>query len=112
MAKPEWGSKHTCPKCGTKFYDLRRTAYQCPRCATEIEGDGEEKARASRSPPEAAAKAEPGHAAAHAEAGEKDADAESPDDDEGVTADASELGEDEDDVAEVLEGTIVKADKD
>ena len=22
MIKPEWGTKHTCPKCGTRFYDL------------------------------------------------------------------------------------------
>jgi uncharacterized protein (TIGR02300 family) len=22
MVKPEWGTKHGCPKCGTRFYDL------------------------------------------------------------------------------------------
>ena len=22
MAKPEWGAKQGCPKCGTRFYDL------------------------------------------------------------------------------------------
>ncbi len=22
MVKPEWGTKHSCPKCGTRFYDL------------------------------------------------------------------------------------------
>ena len=22
MVKPEWGSKRSCPKCGTRFYDL------------------------------------------------------------------------------------------
>ncbi|AXB77164.1 TIGR02300 family protein [Novosphingobium sp. P6W] len=22
MAKAEWGAKHGCPKCGTRFYDL------------------------------------------------------------------------------------------
>ncbi|NJC34109.1 uncharacterized protein (TIGR02300 family) [Sphingomonas jejuensis] len=22
MVKPEWGAKRTCPKCGTRFYDL------------------------------------------------------------------------------------------
>ena len=22
MIKPEWGAKHSCPKCGTRFYDL------------------------------------------------------------------------------------------
>ena len=24
MVKPEWGTKRTCPKCGTRFYDLRK----------------------------------------------------------------------------------------
>lgn len=24
MVKPEWGSKRTCPKCGTRFYDLNK----------------------------------------------------------------------------------------
>ncbi|MEO7814042.1 MAG: FYDLN acid domain-containing protein, partial [Sphingomicrobium sp.] len=22
MVKPEWGTKRTCPKCATRFYDL------------------------------------------------------------------------------------------
>jgi len=33
MIKPEWGSKHSCPKCGTRFYDLGEddpvTCIQC-----------------------------------------------------------------------------------
>ena len=24
MVKPEWGAKQSCPKCGTRFYDLRK----------------------------------------------------------------------------------------
>ena len=24
MVKPEWGAKRTCPKCGTRFYDLNK----------------------------------------------------------------------------------------
>ncbi len=24
MAKPEWGTKRTCPKCATRFYDLSK----------------------------------------------------------------------------------------
>eukprot|EP00658_Telonema_sp_P-2_P032346 TRINITY_DN23974_c0_g1_i3.p2 TRINITY_DN23974_c0_g1~~TRINITY_DN23974_c0_g1_i3.p2 ORF type:complete len:109 (+),score=37.55 TRINITY_DN23974_c0_g1_i3:287-613(+) len=24
VAKPEWGTKRTCPKCGTRFYDLQK----------------------------------------------------------------------------------------
>ena len=33
MVKPEWGTKRTCPKCGTRFYDLGKedpvTCIQC-----------------------------------------------------------------------------------
>jgi hypothetical protein len=25
MVKPEWGAKHGCPKCGTRFYDLGKS---------------------------------------------------------------------------------------
>ena len=24
MVKPEWGTKRSCPKCGTRFYDLTK----------------------------------------------------------------------------------------
>nr|MBA3527108.1 FYDLN acid domain-containing protein [Sphingomonas sp.] len=24
MVKPEWGTKRTCPKCATRFYDLTK----------------------------------------------------------------------------------------
>lgn len=34
MAKPEWGTKRTCEKCGTRFYDLRRSSVVCPQCGT------------------------------------------------------------------------------
>lgn len=29
---PELGSKHTCFRCGTKFYDLKRSPVFCPKC--------------------------------------------------------------------------------
>ena len=36
MAKEEWGIKHTCPDCGTKFYDLRKDPIICPNCGKHI----------------------------------------------------------------------------
>jgi hypothetical protein len=34
MVKPEWGSKHSCPKCGTRFYDLGKDdPVQCIECS-------------------------------------------------------------------------------
>ncbi|GGB94215.1 hypothetical protein GCM10011494_10820 [Novosphingobium endophyticum] len=33
MAKPEWGAKHGCPKCGTRFYDLGKDSpVTCIEC--------------------------------------------------------------------------------
>src|SRR3546814_13996081 len=33
MVKPEWGTKRTCPKCGTRFYDLGTDdPVQCIEC--------------------------------------------------------------------------------
>ena len=36
MVKPEWGAKRTCPKCGTRFYDLTKDdPVVCINCANE-----------------------------------------------------------------------------
>ena len=33
MVKPEWGAKHGCPKCGTRFYDLgKEDPVTCLNC--------------------------------------------------------------------------------
>ena len=37
MVKPEWGSKRTCPKCSTRFYDLGNDdPVTCIECGTEF----------------------------------------------------------------------------
>lgn len=36
MAKPEWGTKRTCPKCGERFYDLGKDEpATCIECGEE-----------------------------------------------------------------------------
>jgi len=33
MVKPEWGAKHTCSKCGARFYDLGKSEpITCVEC--------------------------------------------------------------------------------
>lgn len=33
MVKPEWGAKHSCPKCATRFYDLGKDSpVTCIEC--------------------------------------------------------------------------------
>ena len=35
MVKPEWGTKRSCPKCGTRFYDLgKEDPVTCIACGT------------------------------------------------------------------------------
>jgi uncharacterized protein (TIGR02300 family) len=36
MVNPEWGTKRTCPKCSTRFYDLGKDdPVHCIECGTE-----------------------------------------------------------------------------
>jgi uncharacterized protein (TIGR02300 family) len=36
MVKPEWGTKRTCPKCSTRFYDLgTENPVHCISCGAE-----------------------------------------------------------------------------
>jgi uncharacterized protein (TIGR02300 family) len=38
VVKPEWGTKRSCPKCGTRFYDLGKDdPVTCVECGTHFE---------------------------------------------------------------------------
>jgi len=70
VAKPEWGKKHLCPSCGTKFYDLKRSPITCPSCGTKVEPEtagGGKKKRGGGRAAAAAAPAAPEPAVADAE---------------------------------------------
>jgi hypothetical protein len=32
MNPPDWGSKHVCTECTTKYYDLGKKVVACPTC--------------------------------------------------------------------------------
>ena len=36
MAKLDWGKKHICSECGTKFYDMNKPTPECPKCGSQI----------------------------------------------------------------------------
>jgi uncharacterized protein (TIGR02300 family) len=109
VANPEWGTKRICQNCSTKFYDLQREPIVCPKCQTEFDPEAFLKTRRSR--PVAAADKEhvPAAVADPEEVGEVVDDEEgvvaeaADEEDEDLIEDASELGEDEDDMAEVIE---------
>jgi len=126
VAKPEWGDKHLCASCGAKFYDMERRPMTCPRCSTVHEPPPIARGRRSAASAPKVVKPVVAPVVAKVEvvaevavaadaAGDKVADAADAalvkidDDDENgntLIEDPSELGEDEDDVAEVLEGQI------
>lgn len=37
MAKPELGTKRTCPECEARFYDLGKMPCECPKCEHSFE---------------------------------------------------------------------------
>src|SRR5215472_12422222 len=93
VAKPEWGSKRICPSCGTRYYDLLREPVICPKCGTPYDPEAFLRSRRARPAPTVEKELEP--------VGSDELDAE--EEDEELLEDAAELGEDEDDMAEVIE---------
>ena len=63
MPNEEWGVKRLCPKCATRFYDLKNDPMTCPSCAFEFDLasllDGGKAAAAKAKAKEAAAAADP-----------------------------------------------------
>ena len=115
MAKPEWGTKRICPSCGTRYYDLTRRPVVCPRCSTPFDPEAFLKSRRARPAAPAEKDLEPAGAEEldtglepeEADETHEEEEAvpleEAEEEDEELLEDASELGEDEDDMAEVIE---------
>lgn len=40
MSNPEWGRKHLCQQCGSRFYDMGNSPPTCPKCGGEVAGPG------------------------------------------------------------------------
>ena len=63
MVKPEWGTKRTCPKCSTRFYDLGKAdPVHCIECGLDFVPEPVLKSKQPM-PFEAAAPAAPAPAA-------------------------------------------------
>ena len=114
MAKPEWGTKRICPSCGTRYYDLLREQVVCPKCSTPYDPEAFLKARRAR--PAAPVEKELAPMGDDVEADLETEEVEAVEDeealpiaegeeeeDEELIEDTSELGEDEDDMAEVID---------
>ena len=101
MTKPEWGTKRICGSCGAHFYDMRKATIVCPKCKTVYDPDAVMKSRRrvteKMTPVKQVAKEEPELPEA-----EVDEEALGDEEDDSVLEDASELGEDDEDI-EVIE---------
>ena len=106
MTKAEWGVKRICSECGTRYYDMRKNPPTCPKCGTVFEAISA-KAKRKPSPPEPVAKAKkPAKPADDLELEDKVLADGGDDEDEEMIEDASELGEDDEDVSEVIETKV------
>ncbi len=94
MIKPEWGTKRTCPKCATRFYDLQKDEpVTCIECGNTW--DPEPILKSKQPLPFEAAKSEK-QAADSDLAGDDDSDLVSDDDEEPNADDEVDLGGDDD----------------
>ena len=102
MAKVNWGVKRTCQSCSARFYDLAKDPILCPKCGAEFDPEAILKTKRAKPAP-APPRVVPVVAEAEAEEIEpiEGEVAEGDDKEEEVIEDTSELGEDDEDVAEV-----------
>jgi uncharacterized protein (TIGR02300 family) len=104
VSKPEWGTKRTCQSCSAHFYDLRKDPIVCPKCGTTYDPEAVLKSRRGR----VVEKVVPVKPAPDEELPDVDAEVEEAalgdDDDDSVMEDTSDLGEDDEDVSEIVEG--------
>jgi uncharacterized protein (TIGR02300 family) len=107
VAKTEWGLKRICQSCGARFYDLGKSQIACPKCGAVFDPETILKSRRGKAQP--VAERAPVKVPEPAEAEEVEvADGEvvaeeGEEEEEAVMEDTSELGEDNDDVAEVID---------
>jgi len=113
LAKPEWGTKRSCPSCGARFYDLGRSPVTCPACEAEVPTEPLLKGRRSSTSDKSSAKSEKAAAAAKpkaAEAPTKEVGVEEVDSEENVEIEENDDDDSGDDVLETA-GDFVEDDE-
>lgn len=119
MVKPEWGNKHICGNCAARFYDMKKEPPACPKCGTvqEISKKGGRKKAAPK--PEEAEKVADVAPKAELDDEVEDEDLDDvldedddeedddllldDDEDDSLIEDASDLGDEDDDLSEAKE---------
>jgi len=106
MVKPEWGTKRTCPKCATRFYDLGKDdPVTCIECGTTWTPEPILKSKQplpfDQATPEAAKKTDTALAGGD---DDHDDDLNIDEDEEASPDDEVDLGDDDDDIGGVKRG--------
>ncbi|HEV8389912.1 MAG TPA: TIGR02300 family protein [Dongiaceae bacterium] len=110
MSKPEWGTKRTCQSCGAHFYDLRKDTIVCPKCGVTYDPEAVLKSRRGRVV-EKLTPVKPVEPVVPEPEEETEAEDIGAAEEEEVIEDTSELGEDDEDVSEVIEGVDDEKDR-
>ena len=107
MAKPEWGMKRKCLGCGAFFYDMRQEKWTCPKCGKEmsLEDFKEAITASSRNIPAINTKDIDEDALINDVV--KDGLFDAADEDLDILEDASDLSDDNHDMAEVMENVSI-----
>lgn len=111
MAKPEWGTKRVCQTCSGIYYDFKKVPAVCPTCSTKFDPEALLRSRRGRTmPDDGAGKPELETETPKDELAVLEEDAlvdevEDEEEEDALIEDASELGEDDDDVGVPVVGT-------
>ena len=110
MSKPEWGTKRTCQSCAAHFYDMRKDTIICPKCGATYDPEAVLKSRRGRVV-EKLTPVKPVEPVVPEVEEETEAEDIGAAEEEEVIEDTSELGEDDEDVSEVIEGVDDEKDR-
>ena len=102
MVKPEWGIKRTCQSCGARFYDLKHDPIICPKCQAVFDVEALQRPKRPRPTPVVEEAPKVVETPEDVDAVDEEAGIEE-EEQEAVIEDTSELGEDDDDMAEVID---------
>ena len=116
MVKKEWGKKHFCTKCETKFYDMNKEVLTCPNCGADYKP---EKKSSRRNPASSAPRIEPKTAPEQTTEEElidveldddliEEEEDQQSDSDPSIIEDTSDIGGDDEDIEEVI-GSVEEA---
>ena len=97
MSKLAWGRKRTCKSCGVIFYDMKKDPAACPDCGSKDTYQPLLKPRRITTPSVRVVKAP------KVVEEEEDDEIDLKDDEDNLISDASDLGNEEEDVSEVKE---------